>query len=335
MPPPEPLRPAYLIYGSDRPKVRRAVARLRARVIEEAGSDLNVSLFDAEADPPQAVLEAAATPGLTLGTRLLLVVNAHKWKAAQRSALAAYLADPAPDTCLAVEAEKSSKDDALAKAIAKAGAVLAYDLPRKHELAAWVRERARALGLTMNSAVARALLDLCGEEPEHVERLEREIEKLAAYCGTHEATVADVQAICTPAVDAKVFALMDAVGARDRARAFGLLETLFASSDARENANSVFYSLKRHVQLLADAGQLGEVEASEAARQLGVHPFTARKLLEQRRRYDRRTLGRALAALADAETHMRGRTLATLETSAGVNYGDQLAVELALARLLA
>lgn len=332
---PEPLRPAYLICGSDRPKVRRAVARLRTRIVQESGSDLNVTVFDAEVDPPQAVLEAAANPGLTLGTRLLLVVNGHKWRVAQRGAMAAYLSDPAPDTCFALEADKFAKDDSLAKAIAKTGAVLAYDLPRKSELASWVRERARTVDLTMSSAVARSLLEVCGDEPEHIERLEREIEKLAAYCGTHEATLADVQAVCTPAVEAKVFALMDAVGARDRARAFALLETLFASSDARENANSVFYSLKRHVQLLDEASQLGDVDASEAARQLHVHPFTARKLLDQRRRYDRRTLNRALAALADAEAHLRGRALATLETSAGVNYGDQLAVELALARLLA
>ena len=32
------LLPAYLIIGTDRPKVRRAVARLRQRVIEEAES---------------------------------------------------------------------------------------------------------------------------------------------------------------------------------------------------------------------------------------------------------------------------------------------------------
>ena len=42
-----PLLPAYLIIGTDRPKVRRAVARLRQRVVDEAGSDLNVVVLDA------------------------------------------------------------------------------------------------------------------------------------------------------------------------------------------------------------------------------------------------------------------------------------------------
>ena len=35
---PAPLLPAYLILGTDRPKVRRAVSRLRQRVIDEAAA---------------------------------------------------------------------------------------------------------------------------------------------------------------------------------------------------------------------------------------------------------------------------------------------------------
>ena len=65
-----------------------------------------------------------------------------------------------------------------------------------------------------------------------------------------------------------------------------------------------------------------------------MHPFTARKLLEQRKHYDRRRLGRAYRALAVAEAGMRGRAPATLETAAGVNHSDRLVLELALARLL-
>ena len=41
------LKPAYLICGTDQPKVRRSAARLRKRVFDETASDLNISLFDA------------------------------------------------------------------------------------------------------------------------------------------------------------------------------------------------------------------------------------------------------------------------------------------------
>jgi DNA polymerase-3 subunit delta len=331
---PEPLLPAYLIVGTDRPKVRRAITRLKQRVTDESGSDLNINVFDAEAHTAEAVVEAASTPGFTLGTRLLLVLNAHRWKAKQRQILAAYLGDPMPDTCLAVEGETFTDADALRKAVAKVGKVLPYDLPKKYQMAGWVRERARAMRLPMSGAVAKHFLDVCGQEPGQAERLERELEKLTLYCRGGEATDEAIDQVCTPDDEARIFDLMDAVGRRERTRAFALLETIFASGDPRNDANAVFFSLLRHVRMLDAASQLGESDQSTAAKQLGVHPYTAKKLLDQRRQYDRRRLARAYRALSTAETGLRGRAPATLESSGGVNHGDRLVVELALAQML-
>jgi DNA polymerase III delta subunit len=330
-----PLLPAYLISGTDRPKVRRAVTRLRRRVVDEGGSDLNVVVLDAEHDSAEALLEAAESPGLTLGTRLVLVMNVHRWKAKQRQQIVAYLQNPMPDTCLAVEGETFAASDALRKAIAKIGGTVDLDLPKKYEMAGWLKQRAKAHRLAMSTAVARHLLDRCGADPGHAERLEREIEKLALYCRGEAATEADVDVICAPDDDARIFDLMDAVGHRDRTRSFVLLEAIYASGDPRNDANGVFYSLRRHVNLLEQASALPHADASTAAKQLKVHPFTARKLLEQREHFDRRRLGRAFMALAEAEAGLRGRAPETLESAGGVNDGDRLVVELALARLLA
>ena len=336
---PTPLKPVYLIIGTDRPKVRRALQRLRARVVAESGSDINVAAFEVESAATAAatmkdVREAADTPGFALGTRLLLVLGAHHFKAKERKELIAYIHDPMPGTTLALEAEKWTKDDALYKAVAKAGEVLTFDLPKKYEMAGWVRERAAAKRLPMSAGVARHFLDVCGEDPQHSERLEREVEKLALYCGGAEASAAAVDAVCTPDDEARIFDLMDAVGHRDRTRAFVLLEAIFASGDPQDDASRVFYGLLRHVRKLEEAWQLPGNDQATAAKQLKVHPYTARKLLEQRRNYDRKRFDRAYRALAVAEPGMRGRAPATLETASGVNHSDRLVVELALARLL-
>ena len=144
-----------------------------------------------------------------------------------------------------------------------------------------------------------------------------------------------MDAICTPDDDAVIFDLMDAVGHRDRAHSFGLLEALYASGNPRNDANGVLYSLKRHIEQLDAASQLPHADQTTAAKQLKVHPFTARKLLEQREYFDRRRLGRAYRSLAEAEAGLRGRAPVTLESVGGVNDADRLVVELALARMLA
>jgi DNA polymerase-3 subunit delta len=336
---PEPLRPAYLIVGTDRPKVRHAVQRLRQRVVRDSGSDLNVLAFEVDssrtAECLQEILDATAAPSLALGLRLILVQRVDRFRVPQRKQLAAYLDDPMPDTCIAFEAEKLGKDDALTKAVARAGSVLSFELPKKWEMAKWVVGRAKEHKVHMSRHVAEHLLARCGADPGRSERIERELEKLIVYCRGEEPTEDDVDAVCTPDDDTAIFDLMDAVGHRDRGRSFALLEALYASGNSRNDANGVLYSLKRHVEQLDAASQLPHADQSTAAKQLGVHPFTAKKLLAQREHFDRRRIGRAYRALAEAEAGLRGRAPVTLESVGGVNDADRLVVELALARMLA
>jgi DNA polymerase-3 subunit delta len=341
-----PLHPAYLIFGSDRVKVRRAVLRLRRRVVAESGSDLNVTLIDvggAEADQRAATrrkealsetLAALETPSFALGARLVMVANGHRWTAKERRPLVEYLRDPMPDTVLAVEGETFGRDDALMKALGgvKPGndRVLRYDLPKQYELAGWVTETARAHGLAVAQREARHLLAVAGQSPE---RIERELEKLAAYCRGGPVTVEAIDAVCTPAIETKVFDLTDAVGRRDRAAAFRCLEEVYALGDEPQR---VFHVLLGHIRNLEKALETrGEVSPSELAKQIGVHPFAAKKVLEQRKYYDKAKVGRALQALADADAAMRGRAIVSLESSGGVDHGGRFALEIALARMLA
>ncbi len=335
---PDPLQPAYLIVGTDRPKVRYAVDRLRRRVIRDGGSDLNVLTFEVDsvrtAESLREVLDATSAPSLALGLRLILVLRADRLRANQRKALVGYIEDPMPDTCIAFEAEKLAKSDALYKAVAKTGTVLPFDLPKKWEMARWVAGRAKEQGMHLARPVAEHLLARCGADPSRSEQIERELEKLAVYCRGEEPTKADVDAICTPDDDTAIFDLMDAVGSRDRGQSFRLLEALYAAGNSKNDANGVLYSLKRHIEKLDAASRLPHTDESAAAKELGVHPFTAKKLLKQRERFDRRRLGSAYRALAEAEAGLRGRAPVTLESVGGVNDADRLVVELALARLL-
>jgi len=338
---PPPLQSAYLFRGSDRSRVRRGVARLRRRVIEESGSDLNVTVFDARETDADEVVTTAQTPSFVLGRRLILVTNAQAWKAPQRTRLAAYLEDPMPDTILAIEATKYGKDDVLAKAVARRGQIFTWNVPRKSELDAWVDKRARVQGLQLTASGRRRLVALLGWPEgsdegagEHLELYERELEKLAAYCGGGEAGEEEVEAVCATTVEAHVFALTDAVGRRRRARAFALLEQVFAGG---EDAGRVLYALLRHVRNLgalhelADAGE--RLEGGQVAKAIGVHPFTAKKLLEQRATFGPEQVRAALVALAAAETGMKGRAPATLESAGGADHGARLVLELALARM--
>jgi len=315
----KPLEQLYLIAGSDTPKVRRAVARLRKRVHDETASDLNIFVYDGRAVRAASILEEVQTPTFALGTRLLLVFDADRWPAADRDKLADYLADPAPDTCLTLVGGSFKKTERLTKLAEKRKAVLRYDLPKRYELPDWVRERAQAKRLHLGRAEAQHLLDWVGSDPES---LEGEIEKLALYSPGGHVSANDIDEVCVQSLEASIFQLMDAVGKRDARGAFRALEILYSRG---EDQFSVFYMLLRHIRQLRTLTDLPSgTPAAEVARILGVAPFRAQKLVEQRGNFDRRDLGRALVALADAEGQMKGKA----------QYEPKLALEMALARLI-
>ena len=313
------LKPAYLICGSDTPKVRRAAARLRRRVLEDTGSDLNLTFFDARAERAHTVIESANTAAFVVGTRLILVLNADRWTVGERGVVADYLADPAPGTCLALVGETFAKTERLTKAVVKTGEVLRFDLPKRAKLNEWARKQAASRGLQLDERVAQRLLDTVGDD---AERLESEIAKLATYVGGGAAAESDVDAVCVPGVERKVFDLTDAVGNGDRREALRCLELLYAHG---EQAGSAFYAVLRHLRNLETVAQLpAQTPPGEIAGILKVHPFAAEKLARQRANFDRRTLGLAMQTLADAEVGMKGAS----------QLEPEFVLEMAVARLV-
>ena len=329
-----PLLPAYLIIGTDRPKVRRAVARLRQRVIDEAGSDINVVVVDAEHDPVEVLLDAAASPGLTLGTRLLLVLNGHKWKVKARQQIVAYLQDPMPETCLAIEGETFAASDALRKAVRKLGDAR-FDLPKKYEMAGWVRERAKAHRLPMSTPSPGTCWTAAAPTPATPSGWSARWRSSRSYCRGEAADRGRRgRRSARPDDDARDLR-PDGRGGAPRPRAqLRAARGLYASGDPRNDANGVLYSLKRHIEKLDAAAQLphADLHGREAAQGASVHrqeaagaaralrPAPARPRLPRARR------GRGRAA---------GEGAGDARIGGGVNDGDRLVVELALARLLA
>src|SRR5207253_1027102 len=88
-----------------------------------------------------------------------------------------YLASPAPDTVLALVAAELKKDSALAKACAKAGEVLVYDVA-KRRLSEWVAKQFSDRGVRVDPEAARLLVEVVGEDPEE---LASEVDKISTW----------------------------------------------------------------------------------------------------------------------------------------------------------
>lgn len=309
------LGPVYLLIGSDRPKIGRALERLRARVGDEALQHL--SAREATGDD---VVAACNAPGLFgSGRRLVLVQEAERWKAPDVKALAAYLEAPAPDAVVALTGELK-RDSPLAKACAKHGDVLVYDVS-KRELPGWVADQFARLGARVEPAACAALVELVGDD---LDELASEIDKLATWAAGEAVEPRHVQALAAGRAETSIFALTDAWGRRDVPGVLGACEDLLERADRnrRDEVPRLSGLLASHVgrvracQALAASG----VRPRDAAGTLKMHPFAAEKAFAHARNYTVDQLRDAIVRLADLDRALKG--------------GSRLAPDLELQRAL-
>jgi DNA polymerase-3 subunit delta len=309
------LKPAYLIVGADRPKIHRALQRLRARV----GDDAVEVLSAREATAEDAVAACNALGLFGRGRRLVLVEDVEHWKAPDAKAVAAYLADPAPETVLALTGEVRA-DSALAKACAKRGEVLVYDVS-KRALPGWVAEQFRRLGAEADADACRALVELVGDD---LEALATEVDKLTTWSGGEPVHAADVHALAAGRGETPIFALTDAWGRRDVAGVLSACEALLERTERsrRDELARIAAAMASHVARVRACQRLAAegVRARDAAGMLKVHPFAAEKAFAQAANFGVDELRDAVVRLADLDFALKG--------------GSRLAADLELQRAL-
>ena len=297
-----PLRSAYLILGDDEPKVERALQKLRTRIVQESGTDLNLDEFDAARHDARTVLAAANTLAFLGGLRLVLVMGVDGWRKTDKDEIVAYLRSPAPDACLALVGKKLPPQDALRKAVAAVGDILEYTAPRPWQMPEWAHDQARRMGVHLELAESRLLVQRVGDGQQV---LLREIEKLGMYCGRARVTAEDVLLLAPRSLEASIFDLVDAVSTRQGAKAFTAIEELYA---AGERPAGLHIRLLRHFQQLTRVVALREEgwAGAQIQQELKVKPYAAKKLLLQSQRYSVQTVSQALAVLADTDARLKG-----------------------------
>ena len=311
------LKPAYLIAGGDWAKVDAAVKRLLGRFPAESVEQLS------GLDPEVDVVAACNSLGLLGGARLVLVRAAESLPEPQVAAIAAYLKEPAPDTCLALFGgagiEASGK---LAKAVAAVGDVRLFKPPDAGGAAEWVTRRFSELGVECPQPVARRIVELVGED---VGDLALEVEKVATCCIGGQPDRELVDRLVIAHADVKPWEVTDAWGRRDAAAAIALV---VADVDRPGEVSRVVAQLAGHIGRVSRAARLLESGADTATvqKQLKMRsPYAARKLCEQARRFTADELGQATSRLAELDLAVKG----------GSRLDPRLELELALADITA
>lgn len=310
------LLPVYLVLGDEGLLVDQVVRALRAAATAGGIAGFNEDRFIAAESSVDAVLGAARTAPMMAKRRYVHLSSLERWEGKSGDALdalAAYAADPMPTTVMVMTAEKLHGSRRLVRAAKKEGFVVDCAPLGKRELPGWIRRAATSKGHDLAPGIADLLAELLGPELGPVADA---LERLSLYAGPGRRIDEDaVAAVVTRVRQETVWAIVDALAARDLAAALSALDDAY---EPRDGGLPMLGAITWRVrQLLKFDAALGRGRgAKAAAQQAGVAPFKAGELERAVRRIGRERLERWLMLLAEADLALKGSRRAGLEVLA-------------------
>lgn len=292
-----------VIVGAERFFIERAVAALRQATLGDEGRGFNDEIFDGKTATAARVLEAARTLPMLAQRRFVLVRDIDLMAAAELERLCAYL-DAACDTaCVVFTAEKLDGRSRFAKRAKERGYWADAAPLRAGDMRGFVASEAERRQLKLRPDALGALVDAIGND---LAGIDDALERLSLYVGKGEPITVDAVDACVSHVRVEtIWALVDAVGARNRRAALEASGSLLADGEPPLRVLSMIARQLRILGRMREALHRG-APATEAAQRAGAPPFKARELADAARRFDDARLGRAFTLLAEVDLALKG-----------------------------
>ncbi len=289
-----------LIIGEEDYLAEGQLERLVEEVLSPEDRALNLDFVDGSTPVAEIVTRLDTAP--FFGPRRVVVVRRlEAMREADHEALVGYLErgdSPSIGLFVAKELDRRRR---LYLTFKRLGRIVECRPPAPREKPAWVADRFAAHGKQASQGVAERLVALAGGS---LRELEHEVAKLSAYVGeSPRVTVSDVEAIASRLGEASIFRLVDALGMRDASGAVVALSEILATHEPLW----VLFMVARQYRLIGRANSLAGQRVPDGAlpERLGVHPFVARKVSEQARRYKPAQFPQIFEALEGAERSIK------------------------------
>lgn len=334
----EPAR-VYLLKGDDDYRKSRELERLLDTLVSNEFIDFDLEHLEGDAATSDRIMAGLSVPPFGSARRVVLVKYANKIHPDEQAKLASRL-DKIPSTgCLVLvnpAAEKSNGKPKrgseitgeLSKAVRKVGQVLTFGAEGRRESTVNARQLAQELfsaaGKKIDSNALKFFIERVGFDSAVVYS---EVRKLIDYAGDSEKiTQHDISAVTSETPEEKVFKLIDAVAAGNRASALVFLNELFETGTSPDaDAPRTLATLARQFRLIWQMKMLMDVGVRSYAKNdvpqevkaalpsnpnilevLTRQSWQADRLIIQAQRFSRRSLARCFNAIARADAMLKG-----------------------------
>jgi len=297
------LDPVYVLVGTERLLIERAVDTVRKAVDSMGVPGFNVEVFDGKGLDAARVISAARTLPMMADTRLVLLRHVDAMTPTEQTNLAEYLDDPSDSTCFLATATKLDGRAKLAKAAKKKGYLIEARPLRGAELREFIRAEATAREHNIAPQAIEALLDAVGDD---LAAIDDAMERLSLFVGAGQRIDAEAVMMCVTRIRVEsIWSLVDAIGLKDRRKGIAAAQSLL---DDREPPLRLLAMVARQLRIVARMREaLSEgLRPQEAAKRAGAPPFKAGDLTESARRFTADSLGQAFTLIAETDRALKG-----------------------------
>ncbi len=227
------------------------------------------------------------------------------------ASLAAYLKDPTPGVTLVFEAirfdfegDDKRKQERVRKFYAAIPDVVELHKYSVQDARAEAESLVRKAGFRMAPDALDFLIEALGAE---IARVAVEIEKLSLFAGDRVISIEDITALVPDARATTIFALVNALGRRDRARALGILDTLTREGEYLPLALAFLSTQFRMALTAREAGLKSSGQIQSHFAKLGVQMWGSRaeQVFQTVSKFTKPQLERGLGLIYKADKGLR------------------------------
>lgn len=298
------IEPVYFLHGAEKFFHTEILNTLTRQLITPDNREFNLEAFDAKTCPVSDWLGGARTFSFMGGTKLVIVHNLHEatLKDAEIESLLAYVADPAPGTCLTMVADTVDKRKKLFKALTTLPGAVECVAPNEVVLMGWLKKRAQSQGYKLSNEAARIMVNRVGNKAGF---LACELDKALTYAGkSGEVSEEDVAEVVGDIKMENVFALTEALKGKNAGEALRLLHNQLNHD---EEPLKILGTIAWQFRLIWEVKQYQRKKLSPAkiAEKLGAKPFIVEKAMKHTGNFTARQLRKGFDNLFQTDRELK------------------------------
>ncbi|PKG24501.1 DNA polymerase III subunit delta [Niallia nealsonii] len=302
----------YLFYGAETFLVNETKQLLIQSAIDIDEEDFNLSSYDLEETPIEAILEDAETIPF-FGERKVIVLHNPTFLTAEKTKskvehdikkLEVYLQEPPPYTILVFigSFEKLDERKKITKELKKKAEVLEAKKLTEAELKKWMRQRAAYNQVEMDEEALDTMLQLAGT---NLFLLTSEVDKMALYVqDSHLITKEIVEELVAKSLEQNIFSLVDKVISRKIDEALRIYYDLIKQNEEPLKMLAIITNQFRLIYQVKGLSRTGYGQ-QQIASVLKVHPFRVKLAAGQAQKFSEQELLTCINLFAEADYGMK------------------------------